>query len=294
MIYQFWRLSESGENNLGLACTDDGLIFGRTPLIERRGGQFVVRDRSEIERLLRRADQSELAMDRLMPGLAYVASAMNANDPCLARIAAVHLRILDLPDKAARDWMEAEDALIKLADWNPALHPRTGTPPNPGWFAPTEGATNESSPIRVAQNDNPQQRSDAGSSNDNWVRLPPGDYISELADFAEWIANAKPEDEKTIRAEIKRYYYDVGDIFGGEALHRALSDILEPGLPTKARQEISERHCGLCEGRPSRDGSASCLVGRRSPLLRSRGSLATLTTRRGCSGYRRRRRDDER
>jgi hypothetical protein len=38
-------------------------------------------------------------VDRLMPGLHTVAAAMNANDPCLARIAAVHLRIPDLPDR---------------------------------------------------------------------------------------------------------------------------------------------------------------------------------------------------
>lgn len=43
--------------------------------------------------------------------------------------------------------MEAADVLIKYArdeaggsNWNPALHPRAGTPPNPGWFAPTGGA----------------------------------------------------------------------------------------------------------------------------------------------------------
>jgi hypothetical protein len=64
-------------------------------------------------------------------GLATVASALNANDQGLARIAAVHLRIPDLPDQAARDAMEAADILIKSADWNPALHPRAGTPPNP-------------------------------------------------------------------------------------------------------------------------------------------------------------------
>ena len=72
-----------------------------------------------------------------MKGLATVASALNANDPGLARIAAVHLRIPDLPSLAARDEMEAADILIKSVDWNPALHPRAGTAPNPGWFAPS-------------------------------------------------------------------------------------------------------------------------------------------------------------
>ena len=239
MISKLWRLSEAGESNLGLACTEDGLVLGRTPLIERYAGRFIVRDRWEIARLLGRAYRTAFAVDRLMPGLATVASAMNANDPCLARIAAVHLRIPDMPSQAARGAMEAEDILIKIGEWNPALHPRAGTPPNPGWFATTAGVAGESSPIRTAQNDNPRQRRDTSSDAGNdWVKVRPGNRIEELADFLEWIANATPEDEKAIRAEIKRYYYDVGDIFGGEALNRALSDILEPGMTKQARQEV--------------------------------------------------------
>jgi hypothetical protein len=152
MMHHFWRLSEGGDSNLGLACTDDGLLLGRTPLIERRGARFAPRDHGEIERLFRRIGQLGPTADRIMPGLHTVASAMNANDPCLARIAAVHLRIPDLADKAARDRLEAEDALIKSADWNPALHPRAGVPPNPGWFAATDGSDNEASPARLAEN----------------------------------------------------------------------------------------------------------------------------------------------
>jgi hypothetical protein len=53
MIYPIWRLSEDTPDNLGLACTDDGLVLGRTPLIERRGGRFVVRGSGEIARLLK-------------------------------------------------------------------------------------------------------------------------------------------------------------------------------------------------------------------------------------------------
>ena len=52
MIHRIWRLSEAGDDNLGLACTNDGLILGRTPLIELRDGRYVVRERSELERLL--------------------------------------------------------------------------------------------------------------------------------------------------------------------------------------------------------------------------------------------------
>src|SRR5262245_17481661 len=115
MIYPYRRLSEAGPHNLGLACTDEGLLLGHTSLIERRDGRFVVRERPEIERLLKRAYSGDPPVDRVMSGLATVASALNANDQCLARIAAVHLEIPDLPGPAARDVLAAEDTLIKYA-----------------------------------------------------------------------------------------------------------------------------------------------------------------------------------
>jgi hypothetical protein len=115
MLVQFWHLSEAGEGNLGLACTADGLLLGRTPLVERRGERFIVREQREIERLFDRAYDDASAAARIISGLGTVAAALNADDRCLACIAAVHLRIPDLPDFFARDRMEAEDALIKYA-----------------------------------------------------------------------------------------------------------------------------------------------------------------------------------
>jgi hypothetical protein len=41
MFHPIWRLSEAGADNLGVACNEEGLFLGRTPLIERRGGRFV-------------------------------------------------------------------------------------------------------------------------------------------------------------------------------------------------------------------------------------------------------------
>jgi hypothetical protein len=221
-------------------------LLGQTPLIERRDGRFVVREPSEIERLLKRAYRGEPAIDRLMPGLATVASALNANDPCLARIAAVHLKIPDLPNQVARDALTVEDSLIKYArdeggNWNPALHPRAGTPPNPGWFAPTDGGSYEPSGARIAETQDDSRRTDATpAASDDWAMLPVGKYIDELADFVEWIANARPEDERTIRAEIKRYYYDNGDLNGGNALTAALSRALQPGVTAEDRKFIAE------------------------------------------------------
>jgi hypothetical protein len=213
-----------------------------------RDGRSVVRERDEIERLLKRAYPGEPAVDRLMPGLVTVASALNANDPCLARIAAVHLKIPDLPNQAVRNALEAEDSLIKYArdqggstDWNPALHPRAGAPPNPGWFAPAGGASHDSPSARVAENDDPTRRPDASSDAvDNWLHLPPAKRIDELADFLEWLANAKPEDEQTIRAEINRYWGSVGDIQAVATLNHMLSQVLKPGITQQERQQILE------------------------------------------------------
>jgi hypothetical protein len=258
--WHMWRLSEAGDDNLVLACSDDGLFIGRTPLIEKRDGHFVVRQQHDIERLLSRAYRGEIRADRLMSGLATVARALNANDQCLARIAAVHLRIPDIPDQTARNAMEAMDVLIKYArddgggdsNWNPALHPRTGTAPNPGWFAPTEGA-NESFSERTAQNDDPTRSSDASqSANDEWVRLPPGPKrIDELADFIEWIANAKPEDEKAIRAEIDRYFKDVGWESAAKDLKSILAVLVRPGITRADRQKYLNRLDGYTRADPA-------------------------------------------
>jgi len=55
----------------------------------------------------------------------------------------------------------------RCRELDPVLHPRAGTPPNPGWFAPTDG---ERPPVRVAANDDPKRASDAGPG-----RSKPGD-----------------------------------------------------------------------------------------------------------------------
>lgn len=178
MTIQFWRLSEATDDNLGLACTADGLLLGRTPIVARHGERFVVREQREIERLFSRAYHGASAVERIMPGLGAVAAALNADDRCLACIAAVHLRIPDLPDFLARDRMEAEDALIKYArgeepdpEWDPAKHPRTGTAPNPGWFAPRDGADNEGAPVRTAENEEPNKRTDAKRPRERELRI---------------------------------------------------------------------------------------------------------------------------
>ncbi len=151
--YHLWRLSAGGDRNLGLCCTEEGLFLGGTPLIEQRGGTYVVRPQADLDRLFGRAYCGETAaVARVIRGLAAVASALGRNNLALAQIAAVHLRLPDLPDTLVRAALEAEDLLIKRgsAAWDEARHPRTGTPPNPGWFAPSNGAA-QSRPTQTAQ-----------------------------------------------------------------------------------------------------------------------------------------------
>lgn len=149
-----WKLSEGGGRALGLSCTEDGVFLAGTQLIERREGRYALRPRADRERLLGRAFGDGISLDRLMPGFRVIASALDERNLCLAQIAAVQLRVPDLPDMFARRSMEAEDLLIKRArdderlarnGWDPAEHPRAGVPPNPAWFAdkPTQMAQGE-------------------------------------------------------------------------------------------------------------------------------------------------------
>ncbi len=245
MIPKIWRLSEnSGDDNLGLTCTEQGLMLGRTALIERRDGRFVVRERSEIEQLLGCAYRSNVVVDRLMPGLATVAAALNANDQALARIAAVHLRIPDLPDQAARDAMKAADVFIQSVDWNPALHPRADTPPNPGWFAPTGGAGGGIFGTRPSQNHVlPPQRSDASANaGDDWVKLRPGPQrIDEFADYLRMDRQRKTGRRARDSAGSNAIFTTSATRAAGRALYSALTVLLRPGTTKVDRQLLLDQ-----------------------------------------------------
>ena len=132
-MHQMWRLSEAVPQNLELAGTDDGLLLGRTSLIERRDGRFVVRS--------------------------------------------------------------------------------------------------------AAENNDPMRRSGASpDAVDNWSI----NRIDELGDFLEWLANAKPEDEQIIRAEINRDWGSVGDFHAVGTLNYMLSQVFKPGTTPEQRQQILE------------------------------------------------------
>ena len=143
--------------------------------------------------------------------------------------------------------MEAMHVFIKYgrddgggdSNWNPALHPRTGTPPNPGWFAPTGGAAGESLSVRTAQNDDPTRRLDASSpTREDWIRLPPGPKrIDELSDLVERILNARAEDAPAISAEIDRYFWESA----AHDLKNMLAVLIRPGITNADRRTYLNR-----------------------------------------------------
>ena len=79
-------------------------------------------------------------------GLAVVAEALNKGELARAQIAALLLRLPDpVLSKLDPDAREVELAALRESgllakDWDEADHPRTGMPPNPGWFAPKDEA----------------------------------------------------------------------------------------------------------------------------------------------------------
>jgi hypothetical protein len=189
-----------------------------------------------------------------MHGLNAVATALNTRDLCRARIAAVQLRVPDLPDTYARLDMELEDIAVRLdataktlaaGDWDPDKHPRTGTAPNPGWFAPTNESDDFLSPTLVSDH-----------SDSTRLHLPPGERNDEIGDLLEWIANAKPEDAQAISEEINRLFYQAGDSQDGAMLHHALAEVLRN--PDEAtRQSILESYEPLTHHDPSEIGDVN-------------------------------------
>jgi hypothetical protein len=260
-----WTLSDWREDSLGLSCTTDGLFLGRTPLLERQDGRFVARPQADLERLLSSGFGIDATLDQVMPGLGTVASALNSGDLCRARIAAVHLRIPAMADVFARLEVEAENLLIKLeqrtealarANWDPAKHPRAGTVPNPGWFAPASDASDVTPmPLAAPVGDSGPTGDATPSSDEEHVRLPPGERNDEIGDLLEWIANAKPDDVPAISGEISRLFYQYGDFADGAALHQALIEAL--ANPDRAnRQRILDQLEPISHRDPSAEGEA--------------------------------------
>jgi contact-dependent growth inhibition (CDI) system restriction endonuclease-like protein len=245
--YRTYGLSDA-PGTLGLSCNKQGLALAGVPLLRQAEHGFAPRSPAEVTRLLSAAYDIDADATSILTGLAVVARALNGGDIVRAMIAAAQLKLPALDWDGAVRIARAAEALEKYSrnqprDW----HGRwttggTGGPamtPQPVSFRPS-GQSAEAPPAATPQSDDAAADDPSGFElPKDWVTLPPGKRIDELGDLLEWIANAKPEDEREIRAEIKRYYYDVGDIRGGNALNQALSEALQDGpLSTTEKQEF--------------------------------------------------------
>jgi len=203
-------------------------MLAGVPLLRSGVDGFEPRPMEQIEALAGRAYGADIDTAKLTAGLGVVARALNAGDAARAMTAAVLLKLPDLDWAGAVRIAQAEDMLLKYSEDQPRdWHGR--------W---TDGDDGEAASAISGS---------AGSAADtpahfalpaDWLHLPPGERIDELGDLAEWIANAKPEDEAAIRADIKRIFYDVGDGQGGDGISAFLDDALKPGTTLEDRQNI--------------------------------------------------------
>jgi len=152
---RFFRLSDEG-----VRCDESGLFVGGAPILARSprlgGGHcWAQRSPDDQNRDLRARYGFPIDVAAKRGGLDGVARALERGDLALAQISALLLRFPDPPSLAKGDAaggsVELAEQLIESgllkADWDSSKHPRTGEPPNPGWFAPKDDA-----PAQAAQN----------------------------------------------------------------------------------------------------------------------------------------------
>jgi hypothetical protein len=144
---RLFRLSDGG-----VQCGENGFFVGSTPMLvgspRPGGGHFwAVRPSDELDCDLGAVYGLPIDVASKRDGLAGVARALERGEMALAKIAAVLLGFPDPPvlakDAPAPGSLELAAQLfwsgLLKGDWDPAKHPRTGEPPNPGRFAPTRG-----------------------------------------------------------------------------------------------------------------------------------------------------------
>jgi len=136
----------AGRTSGGVSCDADGVFVGGIPLLARSGtaAGWTVRSAAEFNDELTERYRLPVDVAGKAGALKLIASALNRGDLAMAAIATVQMQFPDPPplskgfetdDEIARRAAELWQSGLLKADWDPAEHPRTGTKPNPGWFA---------------------------------------------------------------------------------------------------------------------------------------------------------------
>ena len=150
---RFYRLSQGG-----IECDENGLRVAGVRLLERDSqGNWTARDDEGVCRQLSRVYGVPLDISAKRNGLEVVAKALQRGETTRAQIAALLLKLRDPPLGEAIDIREqnclalafdlAACGLLKVDPGWDAKHPRTGTSPYPGWFAPEPEEQGAAKPV---------------------------------------------------------------------------------------------------------------------------------------------------
>ncbi len=140
-----------------IECDAGGLRVGGIALLARDAkGAWTRRDERDLNRELSKLYALPLDLGRMRRRIDAVAAALGNGDLARAQIGALLLQLPDPPASTGAQHGALEKrrlvhdlvacGLLKAdGDWDEE-HPRTGAPPNPGWFAPKSGAPEADQP----------------------------------------------------------------------------------------------------------------------------------------------------
>lgn len=138
-VVRFFRLFPGG-----IECDKDGLRVGGVTLLALNAkGGWTPRDDRDLATDLSRLYGFPVDIGSKRAGLTVVATALQSGDIAKAQIAALHLQLPEPINNRSAQETDRENlardliacGLLKADADGDAKHPRTGSPPNPGWFA---------------------------------------------------------------------------------------------------------------------------------------------------------------
>jgi len=136
-LLHLYRLADESAD--GVACNENGLSVGGTPLLVRVAGPtgqdcWRVRPVANINRGLTLRYGLPVDVAEKVAGLSIVAGALDDGDLLHAQFAALHLRFPDPPPLFKASGLSGVEAAVLVlqlhasgllkGDWNPDLHPR--------------------------------------------------------------------------------------------------------------------------------------------------------------------------
>jgi hypothetical protein len=138
--------SLSPSRGTGISCGQEGVFVGDVPLLTMAGvdGAWSVRPAPALNDELSACFQLPVDVTGKLGALALIATAFNRGDLAMAAIVTVQMqfpnppsdrRVVEADADVLRRAVELWHSGLLKADWDPTKHPRTGTKPNPGWFA---------------------------------------------------------------------------------------------------------------------------------------------------------------